>query len=181
MGFIVDIALVNIVYLSLCTTELMVLLSVFFIGCDRWPLWCGLSFGGPRWNHSLQGDEEAIWQLYLHSSQERHLQVLFQQRVLHLHTQDSLLWLSGWGWPSTLPQWEQSHCSYPGKLCVWRCTVQAYQCFPREQRCPWRSNERANSLSPESPQKIAHVVLLQLSTFLDTHWPPWLLSVSLSQ
>lgn len=38
MGFIVDIALVNIVYLSLCTTELMVLLSVFFIGCDRWPL-----------------------------------------------------------------------------------------------------------------------------------------------
>lgn len=89
-----------------------------FLGCHWWPLWCRLSFGGPRWNYSLQGDEEAIRQLYLHSCQKWHLQVLLQQWVLNLHAQNGLLWLPGWRWPSTLSQWEQSHCSHPGKLTV---------------------------------------------------------------
>lgn len=89
-----------------------------FVGCHWWPLWCGLSFGRPRWNYALQRDEEAIWQLYLHSSQKWHLQVLLQQWILHVHSQNSLLWLPGRWRPSTLSQWEQSHCPHPGKLCV---------------------------------------------------------------
>lgn len=88
--------------------------SSAFPGCNWWPLWRGLSFGGPGWRNALQGNEKAVRQFYLHSIQERDVQVLLQQWVLHLHAQDRLLWLPGRWRPSALPQREQSHRSYSG-------------------------------------------------------------------
>lgn len=87
---------------------------LFCSGCHWGPLRCWLSSRGSGWYSSVQRNEEAVWQFHVYCCKKWNVQVLLQQWILHLHTQDCLLWLSSRWWSSTLPQRKPSESTNSG-------------------------------------------------------------------